>query len=294
MKKILSLTALLFLYSLISAQNNQGINTHAKLPEIITPNSEYSFEVVLHKPAIQPFAVYEQKFPDGIELIPEKTGLAISDFKENTLTVSWIRLPKNTKVKLRFKLKTRNIPEGRYKTVGMLNYLYANRKGITSTDTLEFIVLKDTNKKPPQKTAESTEDKDKPEKNQAEDTTDKKTPAKPQSITCTRSYTVKPADKGKRCKITIQIHNTGNIGAARLKEEFPDNYTVEVIKTGGATINKAADAVTFRWDKFPKKKQLSLSYELYGKNTSKRPTVKGSVAYAEGNKITEIKIENQQ
>ena len=285
MKKILPIIAFLVLHSIVFGQNSKQITISTEFPAKLKAGVESDFTIILQKPDIQPFAVYEQKFPPGLTVSGADLGRGIFDFKENTLTISWIRLPENDKIKLGLKVTANENMEGTYSSVGILNYLYNNRKGIVSSDTIEFTIEKAT------QTSKKNEETDK----ESEDSriTAKSDKTK-NEFECIRTIEKKKTSKGTGWNVTLFIvNNSPEIGAAKIIEQFPKGYFVKADETTKAQINKGVENITFFWNKLPNEKGLTVSYELYSGDKTEKPSIMGNLSFARNKEVSNIKIKNQ-
>ncbi len=284
MKKILPIIAFLILNSIVFAQNSKQVTISTEFPATLKAGVETDFTISLQKPSIQPFAVYEQKFPPGLTVSGADLGRGIFDFKENTLTISWIRLPEKDEIKLSLKVTANENMEGKYSSVGVLNYLYNNRKGIVSTDTMEFKIVKAPKKE--------TNDKEIESNTETADTT--KSDKANKAFDCIRTIEKKKTTKGTGWNVTLFfVNNSPEIGAAKIIEQFPKGYFVKADETTGAEINKGVENITFFWNKLPNDKGLSVSYELYSDDKTDKPSIKGNLSFARNKEVSNIKIKNQ-
>lgn len=282
MKKILLILFILGIVLNGTAQEINRIELKSYFPKVILPGQSADLIITITKPRIQPYAVYEQAFPSGFSVEAVDVGRGMFKFEDNKVLISWIRLPSRESVSIKLKVKSDSSRIGSFSTVGMLNYLHSNRKGIVSTDTIRFDVnasAKSTAKEEDSNVVQKEEDR----KTKVESEID------PPS--CDRTI----SRNGQSFIVKLHFSGKNEMGTVRITETIPPGYSLKTpARKFGAYISSTENEISFVWDKLNEAGIEYAEYEVYAADTKKTPDIKGQIIFSYHGKLNRQPIKNKQ
>ena len=138
MKTIISLLFVGLSLSLFS-QNELKVNSN--FPSKIEQGKTYDIKIVIEKPEIRSYAVYKQKFPEGLKITSVNSDEADFSFENNILTCQWYRLSKKDKITIDYTVKVESLKTGKYFLTGNMVYVYNNNQGYIDLPVKSFEVV---------------------------------------------------------------------------------------------------------------------------------------------------------
>lgn len=110
-------------------------------PKEVNAGKEFEVEVTLDKGDVSSFARFQQDLPAGLSAQVVDASNADFSFKDQKVRFVWLRLPSQSTVTIRYKVKVNDRLTGHFKLNGKFSYIEDNeRKEVLATDQLLAIV----------------------------------------------------------------------------------------------------------------------------------------------------------
>ncbi len=299
MKKLLTILLFMGIIFYGNSQERPIFEVTSSFPKALSPEKDYTFTITIKKPAIQPFAVYEQEFPQNFSVTANDVGKGILQIEDNKVTISWIRLPKDKIVTIKLNLKPKNRNFGRFSSAGTLSYIYQDKKGVVSSNIINFDVVAGGTYQST-KTVETTTPSSK--------TTTTKSSQNISSTTTTYStYSSKttPPQDLPSCYRTITRTNTGyhvtlnfykinQMGATRIVETIPYGYQLQTpLPEYNANVKTENNQVILIWDNISQAGINTIEYEVNANANQASPKINGLIAFSNNGELKRQKIKTK-
>ncbi|HUW05283.1 MAG TPA: SPOR domain-containing protein [Williamwhitmania sp.] len=128
----------LFLLNLLFSGS---VSLNMVAPKEVNAGKEFEVEVTLDKGDVSSFARFQQDLPAGLSAQVVDASNADFSFKDQKVRFVWLRLPSQSTVTIRYKVKVNDRLTGNFKLNGKFSYIEDNeRKEVLATDQLLAIV----------------------------------------------------------------------------------------------------------------------------------------------------------
>lgn len=257
----------LFILSALYTSAQNEIKLNSILPSQINSGESYTVQLFIDKPDIRYYAVFSQKFPKGFTVDERYSAGAEFKFTNQELSYVWIRLPKQKRITLTYKVNTDVAAKGLYKFSGSLKYLAGNRTGNVFLDTVSIVI--GSNQSSTQTISEnSTSSENNMQSNELKE------------LTCKRTKILFDK-KNKTYYVTIEIvKKAGKISTTRITEVIPAGYKASLLSSRGANFNISNNQLVYLWSNIPDDNKFTVSYMLKSENNIKtKPEIKGYIEY---------------
>lgn len=208
-------------------------------------------EVIINKMDLQHFAEFKQTLPEGFSAIEANSGSADFSFKDQQVKFTWLRLPREPKITVSYKIQVSEHAKGKFKLPGQFIYIYKNQRGIAGLEN-DIIHVFPKGQGFISKSGQNVQNLSFP-------------PNDPKKIQCLR---LKPVYSQEDNTFLVKLLvSTGSLtGASRIEEILPDKYTATAIETGGANFTFDNNKAIFTWKKKPSKKNFEIIYRVSSVN----------------------------
>ncbi len=231
----------------------------SEIPDNVQAGNSFLVKIIIDNNDIENFVQFQQELPDGFTAKKVNLKNGIFSFKNQKVTVKWIKFPKNRKIIFSYKVSVKNFIEGDFKLSGIISYINNNQREVVKLQNHKIKISKKKNIKELVKNNE---------------------------IKCFRQ---KPyMDLQGNYIINLFVNKKNNKKHARIAENIPLGFDVEEINIEGASFNfiKKDRVARFLWLNLPIKKKYIVSYKLIPqKNNDKIPKIKGVLSYVTNNDI---------
>ena len=273
MKYFWSITLSLFFLSCSYAQNT--LNANLSVPNQITENQDFSILLTIEKPKnFRPYTIYTQKFPAGFFINTKNISADAVSFRNQTLTITWIRLSSEKILKIPLQISYIKGIKGTFLFSGKLTYMIDNKKGEYKLKNHDISITPEN---------KSTYlNLDKYQKNYKIF----------QNINCIREIELQ---KDYSYIIKLNITNISTVNKFILTEEIPQNFSIQPLNKPGIKISSKNRIIQFIQKNNQKNKAVVLKYQLIPKNKNKtqKPIIFGKLACIENGQIINIPVKNQ-
>ena len=126
MKTVLLIIIHLTLFTSLS--DNQ-VSILTTMPESVKAGEKFAVEITINKFNLQQFAEFKQDFPPGFTIINVQPGSANYTNRNQTLKFTWLRLPAQQTIRLRYEVIISKNVKGDFKLPGQFTYFYQNQRG---------------------------------------------------------------------------------------------------------------------------------------------------------------------
>ncbi len=237
--------------------NNLSINS--EIPDNVHAGNSFLVKIIIDNNDIENFVQFQQELPDGFTAKKVNLKNGRFSFKNQKVTVKWIKFPKNRKIIFSYKVYVKNFIDGNFKLSGIISYINNNQREIVKLQNHKIKIF--------------------PKKNNEKF-------VKNNEIKCFRQKPYK--DLQGNYIVNLFVNKENNKKHARIADNIPLGFNVEEINIEGASFNfiKKDRIVRFLWLNLPKKKNYIVSYKLIPKkNNDKIPKIKGVLSYVANNDI---------
>lgn len=262
---------LLFSFVAFSGIQDNQIWVKAKMPFNIHAGDRFTIELTINKLDLQHFAELKQKLPQGFTAIEKQSGAAEFKFTGQTVTYTWLRLPRAPKIKISYDVVVDKTVKGSFNLPAQFTYIYKNQRGTAHLEQ-DIINVYAQGEKFTAKKEEVVSNVHFPPRN-------------PSKVQCLR---IKPVKLREHDGLIVKILvSSGNInGAAKIEEVIPPGYIAENIEGKGAAFVFGNGKVEYIWKKMPKQKNFEISYRLKRKNNpSQELNITGKLVYLSGGSL---------
>lgn len=126
---------------LINLLFSGSVSLNMVAPKEVNAGKEFEVEVTLDKGDVNSFARFQQDLPAGLSAQVVDASNADFSFKDQKVRFVWLRLPSESSVTIRYKVKVNDRLTGNFKLNGKFSYIEDNeRKEVLVTDQLLAIV----------------------------------------------------------------------------------------------------------------------------------------------------------
>ncbi len=262
MKK--TITSIFLIFQLFNLLAQTGISADLFFPDRIKSGKSFTVNLKIKKPAdFYPFTSFTQSIPEGFFVKPVNIRGATFSFKENILTLSWIRLPEGENIDIFYEISHTAGTVGKFSLSGNIKYLINNKKGEINLKNKTFEIFNNIDS----------------EKNY--------TPYG--KIKCIRNKI--PLTDGK---ILVKIKISGlNKTDFILTEQIPLGYNFNIVNASETSVKTYGQTLQFVADKLSKaeKNPLILKYEIIPKQkTKKNIIIYGKLSFIDKNNIINIPV----
>jgi hypothetical protein len=297
---------LLFFFSIITfsaiSQENISFKISSTIPQSIGAGNEFLVELIIEKPEIHCFAQYKQYFPKGF-LVQEVNCIGGElSYENNELQITWLRLPKQSKLNIIFKVQTSSSFSGSFISGGTFTYIIGNKTGTIKLPNSVIAIKKPGdpvvyNEQNESNTEKKTDTKDlRHSTTEQRDTTTQKNSISnntsavnvdlKNSVSCVR---LQPTQNLQTGEITISLKiKKGTISsAARVTEILPAGYEAKESESLGAVFTFIDNNATFIWNKIPMMEEFIIKYTIVPLDKSNKiiPEISGQLLYVQGGKV---------
>ncbi len=274
MRMIILSTALIFIS--LSGYTQNTLKVNVSFPSQIKNNQDFKVNLTITKPAdLQSYSVFTQNLPKGFFAKPEKMNGASFDFKDNILTITWLRLPAKSSVKTSYTISYIKDMTGTFSLSGNFNYLIENKKGEYKLRKSWFSILP---------TGTNTYNNISNYSNNS---------ASYKNIKCLRKVLIQP---DKSLLIELNLTNLPKVKNSVLTEEVSSEFEIQTNESENSSVSQNKRLIQFNIPDKNSNKTIKLTYRLIPKypNEKNEPVIFGKLSFIENNQIINIPIENQQ
>ena len=264
MKK--TITSIFLIFQLFNLFAQTGISADLFFPDRIKSGKSFTLNLKIKKPAdFRPFTSFTQSIPEGFFVKPVNIRGATFSFKENILTLSWIRLPEGENIDIFYEISHTVGTVGKFSLSGNIKYLINNKKGEINLKSKTFEIFNNT------------------------DSEKSRTPYTYNNIKCTRDKI--PLTDGK---VLVKIKISGlNKTDFILTEQIPLGYNFNIVDASETSVKAYGQTLQFVADKLSKaeKNPLILKYEITPKQKVKKNIIiYGKLSFIDKNNIINIPV----
>jgi hypothetical protein len=277
MKLIFSLS--FFVFFQFGLYSQSSFSAQLNIPEDVVQGETCIFELELYKPQnVSGYTVFKQAFPKGFYVKKIDTKGAEFLYKENELTLTWLRTPADSKISVKYEVSPMYGVTGKFAFSGQLTYMIGNNQGKFDLKESVLSVLKE---KKPVKNDSNTYDYY---------TVIQLNKKLHKDISCVRELNF---NKNKNeYIIEVIIKKKGN-GSYHLIEYIPKAYTFEEMSSSGAKLSIQKDKASFFWGKTQANKDIHIKYKLIPqKDQTKEPFITGKLSVFKNGQMINLPVLN--
>ncbi len=268
----------------ISAQS--VVSVLDNFPKTIEKGKSYTVNIQIQKDGLLSYAQFNQKFPENTIVKSKQSGGADVVYKNNELTYTWLRTPKESVIELEYEFTiSEKITQKNIETKTIFSYIYLNRHGWVSNPIVAEI-------KPAEKkisTEKPTEIKQTttvtPTETETVPTTDNSETVK-SVAPCVRSISAKNADGSYDVSVTFSF---SEIMTAKLIERIPTGSEFSETDMQGAMVKNESGVVSIFWQTTPSK-SFTMKYKLKNVSSDVRPQYSGQLITVQNGTIRKYEI----
>lgn len=251
---------IVFIFSALSIffasifMNSEGvIFVEQSFPKNVSPGTEFTVTLTIHKGKQSGFARLQQFLPKGFtaEAVDTKKAQFIND--EESAKFIWIALPAEEVFTVSYKVKVDANLSGLQVVNGLFYYIQDEKTQKISLDPIEITIG-----------AQSAEVKPNVER---------------------KLISIDP-DKGE-FRVELTFHPTAEKIPAQFIDEIPSGFTAENIDSHGASFTFDNNKASFNWTTFPADSTFTIAYKVSSSTTKEAPQINGMLVYGNENDKTE-------
>ncbi len=128
MIKYIILAIILNAILVLNFSTGQHVYLEIKAPPVAEAGSTVEVEIELHKSSLTGFARFQQELPYGVTASPVLPADVNFSFEENTLTLIWLSLPREEKIRIQYQLHIHERLKGDLQLGGTFSYIEDNQR----------------------------------------------------------------------------------------------------------------------------------------------------------------------
>lgn len=259
---------LLIVFILNSLSHVQAqVRLTSQIPSEITSGSRVAMTFTIEKKQLENFARFEQTLKPGFIAIENNSRGAEFKFEGNKVSLTWLRLPKDSVFSFSYFLEAADTLSGVFTFDGTFSYLYQNNRGVANMPTHQLSVKKVSNISDipiayiPNEVSTA-------------------------NISASQKLNLIDAQKGTY-ELEIILSSDREVNNLVLTENLTGVSKSTVKEDGGSKVNSKDNILNFAFSKLEAKKQVRIIVAFTAPNSQTVPTAIGNVAYtAEKSNVT--------
>jgi hypothetical protein len=222
------------------------------IPDYLVAGASYDIDITIQKGEITGFAKFQMEVPDGINVKSVEVNNSSFTFNEGVVKNIWMTIPNTEEVILSYKFDIAPNYQGTGTVKAQFVYIKENERYSVGMKDHNVTVGDDGGNVIAIKQEDAA--------------------FVPEKVKAYRS--VKEVGQGE-FEISIKVEKDGLEGFAKIQDELPSGFTVELLNDGGSVFSLVGNKVKFIWFNVPGGEEIEVSYLLKTNNPIAEGTMLG-------------------
>ncbi|MFW6099955.1 MAG: hypothetical protein ACOC90_01085 [Bacteroidota bacterium] len=265
----------------VNLMNPGQVNVDVNAPSEIEAGNDDTIQVDLNKSDVRSFARFQQKLPAGLEPEVVDNGNAEFRFEDQTVKFIWLKLPRDEKISISYKVNVNERLKGSFQLDGSFDYIANNeRKSVDAGSST--INIQPSPSMDQEMLVDISEFKPLAGSPREESSLSK--------VRCIRQVPYKP-ESSEEYKVNLLVNKGDKEKFAKIEEQVPEGYQAVKEEEEGAIFTFKNQTAKFLWMNLPSERFFVVSYKLVPEdNSGEDPDIDGDFSYIENETTREIDI----